>query len=76
VREKSTANGMNVEGQQNDTKGPRTNGELAQPNEHLLKEWLIGAEAVHTAAHTEESRIDRHCEQKELTWREERDIWS
>ena len=41
VREKSTENPTNVEGQQSDAKGPRTNGEDAQPNEHLLKERLI-----------------------------------
>ena len=41
VREKSTENQTNVEDQQSDAKGPRTNGEDAQPNEHLLKERLI-----------------------------------
>jgi hypothetical protein len=39
-------NAMNIEGQQSDTKGPRTNGEHAQPNEHLLKEPLIGSTFV------------------------------
>jgi hypothetical protein len=36
-------NQINVEDQQSDAKGQRTNGEDAQPNEHLLKErehWI------------------------------------
>jgi hypothetical protein len=47
VRENVNRNNvMNIEGQQSDTKGPRTNGEHAQPNEHLLKEGLICAAAI------------------------------